>query len=198
MVCSAGGAGSVSASGAATISRPPRPSNTTTQAMPSNREASECPRRRGGREGRPRWSGNGPLVGGDLRAVEVVQADTGTSHAASRRGRSFAGCGGIRKGRKRPTGRFRSTRRSAFGADRSHDMQAFRSFTRTATRTEDTTTVSCTRATNSLAIPPATRESSRHAGFRRLIWRDPDSNRGHHDFQSCALPTELSRRARTG
>src|SRR5918995_3644903 len=26
-------------------------------------------------------------------------------------------------------------------------------------------------------------------------WRDPDSNRGHHDFQSCALPTELSRRA---
>ncbi len=31
-----------------------------------------------------------------------------------------------------------------------------------------------------------------------LRWRDPDSNRGHHDFQSCALPTELSRRARTG
>src|SRR4051794_29349373 len=27
-------------------------------------------------------------------------------------------------------------------------------------------------------------------------WRDPDSNRGHHDFQSCALPTELSRRRR--
>src|SRR4249919_2818606 len=27
-----------------------------------------------------------------------------------------------------------------------------------------------------------------------LQWRDPDSNRGHHDFQSCALPTELSRR----
>src|ERR671926_1277399 len=26
------------------------------------------------------------------------------------------------------------------------------------------------------------------------VWRDPDSNRGHHDFQSCALPTELSRR----
>jgi hypothetical protein len=25
-------------------------------------------------------------------------------------------------------------------------------------------------------------------------WRDPESNRGHHDFQSCALPTELSRR----
>src|SRR4051812_23836860 len=23
-------------------------------------------------------------------------------------------------------------------------------------------------------------------------WRDPDSNRGHHDFQSCALPAELS------
>src|SRR5690349_22651064 len=27
-------------------------------------------------------------------------------------------------------------------------------------------------------------------------WRDPDLNRGHHDFQSCALPTELSRRGR--
>jgi hypothetical protein len=31
-----------------------------------------------------------------------------------------------------------------------------------------------------------------------LLWRDPDSNRGHHDFQSCALPTELSRRAGEG
>src|SRR5215212_982406 len=29
-------------------------------------------------------------------------------------------------------------------------------------------------------------------------WRDPDSNRGHHDFQSCALPTELSRRKVNG
>ena len=29
-------------------------------------------------------------------------------------------------------------------------------------------------------------------------WRDPDSNRGHHDFQSCALPTELSRRKMIG
>ncbi len=28
---------------------------------------------------------------------------------------------------------------------------------------------------------------------RDLRWRDPDLNRGHHDFQSCALPTELSR-----
>ncbi len=26
-------------------------------------------------------------------------------------------------------------------------------------------------------------------------WRGPESNRGHHDFQSCALPTELPRRA---
>src|SRR3712207_9013437 len=32
------------------------------------------------------------------------------------------------------------------------------------------------------------------ANRRFLKWRDPDSNRGHHDFQSCALPTELSRR----
>ncbi len=27
-------------------------------------------------------------------------------------------------------------------------------------------------------------------------WRDPGSNRGHHDFQSCALPAELSRLVR--
>jgi hypothetical protein len=27
-------------------------------------------------------------------------------------------------------------------------------------------------------------------------WRGPESNRGHHDFQSCALPTELPRRSR--
>jgi integrase len=34
--------------------------------------------------------------------------------------------------------------------------------------------------------PPRSREKAK--------WRDPDSNWGHHDFQSCALPTELSRR----
>ena len=28
-----------------------------------------------------------------------------------------------------------------------------------------------------------------------LEWRDPDSNRGHHGFQPCALPAELSRPA---
>ena len=28
--------------------------------------------------------------------------------------------------------------------------------------------------------------------------RDPESNWGQHDFQSCALPTELSRQARWG
>jgi hypothetical protein len=32
---------------------------------------------------------------------------------------------------------------------------------------------------------PPTRASSNHAGSRALRWRDPDSNRGHHDFQSC-------------
>src|ERR671937_515818 len=26
-------------------------------------------------------------------------------------------------------------------------------------------------------------------------WRGPESNRRHHDFQSCALPTELPRRS---
>src|SRR4051812_24709338 len=28
-----------------------------------------------------------------------------------------------------------------------------------------------------------------------LRWRGPESNRRHHDFQSCALPTELPRLA---
>jgi hypothetical protein len=40
---------------------------------------------------------------------------------------------------------------------------------------------------------PRDRKSCNQAGFRASGWRDPDSNRGHHDFQSCALPTELSR-----
>ena len=31
--------------------------------------------------------------------------------------------------------------------------------------------------------PPLTRESHSHTGFRFPEWRDPDSNRGHHDFQ---------------
>jgi len=44
--------------------------------------------------------------------------------------------------------------------------------------------VSCAAATRPPRIPPATRESSSHAGFRRRKWRDPDSNRGHHDFQT--------------
>ena len=30
----------------------------------------------------------------------------------------------------------------------------------------------------------------------RREWRGPESNRRHHDFQSCALPTELPRQAR--
>src|SRR5688572_19697741 len=29
-------------------------------------------------------------------------------------------------------------------------------------------------------------------------WRGPESNRGHHDFQSCALPTELPRPSAEG
>ena len=36
-----------------------------------------------------------------------------------------------------------------------------------------------------VGIAPPTRESRSHAGFRPSGWRDPDSNRGHHDFQSC-------------
>src|SRR5262245_45001738 len=34
---------------------------------------------------------------------------------------------------------------------------------------------------------PGTREYCNHAGFGHIRrWRDPDSNRGHHDFQSCS------------
>jgi hypothetical protein len=91
---------------------------------------------------------------------------------------------GAQKARKRPTGRFRSTRRSACRGTGGAVLQAFRGLTRTATRSEGTTTVSCTGATSPPAISPATRESTPHAGFRRPTWRDPDSNRGHHDFQS--------------
>jgi lactoylglutathione lyase len=34
------------------------------------------------------------------------------------------------------------------------------------------------------------------SAFRK--WRGPESNRRHHDFQSCALPTELPRRGADG
>jgi hypothetical protein len=51
-------------------------------------------------------------------------------------------------------------------------------------RTE-TTTISGRGAEAREADAPPTRESSNQAGFRPSGWRDPDSNRGHHDFQSC-------------
>jgi hypothetical protein len=54
------------------------------------------------------------------------------------------------------------------------------------TRTNDTMiSERCVRTLD--RVPPVSRESSIHAGFRHLRWRDPDSNRGHHDFQSCGL-----------
>src|SRR5436305_2334091 len=33
------------------------------------------------------------------------------------------------------------------------------------------------------------------AGLQAAKWRGPESNRRHHGFQPCALPTELPRRA---
>ena len=36
-----------------------------------------------------------------------------------------------------------------------------------------------------VGVAPQNRKSRTHAGFRPSKWRDPDSNRGHHDFQSC-------------
>jgi hypothetical protein len=64
--------------------------------------------------------------------------------------------------------------------------------TRAATRSGGTTTVSCTSETSSPATTPATRESSFHAGFQPSKWRDPDSNRGHHDFQTDAPNTRTA------
>ena len=37
-----------------------------------------------------------------------------------------------------------------------------------------------------VGVAPPTRESRSDAGVRPSEWRDPDSNRGHHDFQSCS------------
>ena len=37
------------------------------------------------------------------------------------------------------------------------------------------------------------RRSYRSVAARPGVWRGPESNRRHHDFQSCALPTELPR-----
>src|SRR4051812_10716430 len=45
--------------------------------------------------------------------------------------------------------------------------------------------------------PPSTCISLNSSGSAARLskWRGPESNRRHHDFQSCALPTELPRRA---
>jgi hypothetical protein len=42
--------------------------------------------------------------------------------------------------------------------------------------------------------PPGAGGAKRPDSALRLGWRGPESNWGHHDFQSCALPTELPRR----
>ena len=47
-----------------------------------------------------------------------------------------------------------------------------------------------------LQIPLIVLVQRRRAASRMPEWRGPESNRRHHDFQSCALPTELPRQAR--
>jgi hypothetical protein len=42
------------------------------------------------------------------------------------------------------------------------------------------------------ATPDPTRDSSGLRYIRR--WRDPDSNRGHHDFQACASVSRIARK----
>jgi hypothetical protein len=59
---------------------------------------------------------------------------------------------------------------------------------RPKTRTEDTTLPDRRSQARPLNAPP-TRASSNHAGSRALRWRDPDSNRGHHDFQTIVRNT---------
>ena len=39
---------------------------------------------------------------------------------------------------------------------------------------------------------PGVLQTPIHPIRRRCQWLDPESNRGHADFQSAALPTELS------
>jgi hypothetical protein len=90
-------------------------------------------------------------------------------------------------------GAFRSRRRSACGADDNRALAELSELERTVTRSIGITTVSCATGTSRACVPPASRKSSRHAGFRRLGWRDPDSNRGHHDFQDSARKCLTSR-----
>jgi hypothetical protein len=44
-----------------------------------------------------------------------------------------------------------------------------------------------------VAVAPRERKSRSNARFQRLRWRDPDSNRGHHDFQSCSPDARIRR-----
>ncbi len=51
--------------------------------------------------------------------------------------------------------------------------------------------VALSRKTNSSRRPTSAPEALQTTTLAQ--WRGPESNRGHHDFQSCALPTELPR-----
>jgi hypothetical protein len=50
------------------------------------------------------------------------------------------------------------------------------------------------RVAAQIALAPRTKKAPLCRAFPE--WRDRDSNPGHHDFQSCALPAELSRQDR--
>ena len=81
-------------------------------------------------------------------------------------------------------------RRDSARRDHSHDGRRSRSF-RAAQRRIAASTASCSR--------PAPDRSFVIEGRRPapLAWRGPESNRRHHGFQPCALPTELPRRRRS-
>jgi hypothetical protein len=63
-------------------------------------------------------------------------------------------------------------------------LQALRDVPRPATRCGDITTVSCTGDTSSLVCHPQVEKSNFMRDCGPSEWRDPDSNRGHHDFQT--------------
>jgi hypothetical protein len=74
-------------------------------------------------------------------------------------------------------------------------LQAFPRRSGTVTRCGDTTTVSCASNCNSPGIPPATRESRRHAGLRCFKMARPGLEPGTPRFS--VLRPNLSNRAKS-
>jgi hypothetical protein len=93
---------------------------------------------------------------------------------------TVAGLGRVLKRREKADRPFPLDKRSAGGEDRSHRIAGF---------SQSDADCDSIRGHHDRFVSPRRQlacDSSRDAGFRRQRWRDPDSNRGHHDFQSWA------------